>query len=126
MSEPNRPAAGGSSASPGSGNEDRPQSENAVADGEHGTLAPMDFSTFILSLGSSVMVHLGLVDGPDGHRQKIELAAAKQMIDILGLLENKTRGNLTEAEDKLLKSLLYDLRVQFVDAQHKSPRKSEK
>jgi hypothetical protein len=45
------------------------------------------------------------------------LPAAKQIIDILGVLEEKTRGNLNDSEDKLLKSLLYDLRVQYVDAQ---------
>jgi hypothetical protein len=80
-------------------------------------LPPLDFSTFVLSLGSSCMVNLGRVEGPDGERQPPNLPAAKQMIDILGLLEEKTRGNLDESEHKLLSSLLYDLRVQYVDAQ---------
>lgn len=65
------------------------------------------------------MVHLGQVAGPDGDKPTPNLAAAKQMIDILALLEVKTKGNLDESESKLLQSLLYDLRVQFVDAQKK-------
>lgn len=80
-------------------------------------LAPMDFSTFVLSLGSSAMVNLGQVLAPESEQPTIDLAAAKQIIDILGLLEEKTRGNLDDSEDKLLKSLLYELRIHFVDAQ---------
>lgn len=81
------------------------------------TLAPMDFSMFILSLASSAMVNMGKVDSPDGREVDVNLDAAKQLIDILGVLEEKTRGNLSEAESGLLSSLLYDLRVNFVDQQ---------
>jgi hypothetical protein len=81
------------------------------------TLAPLDFATFILSLASSAMVNLGHLPPPEGTQSYLDLAAAKQIIDILGILEEKTRGNLDDSEDKLLKSLLYDLRVQYVDAQ---------
>lgn len=81
-------------------------------------LAPMDFATFILSLASSALVNLGRLPPPDGTAPpRPDLPAAKQIIDILGILEEKTRGNLDDSEDKLLKSLLYDLRVQYVDAQ---------
>lgn len=81
------------------------------------TLPALDFSTFVMSLGSSCMVNLGKIEGPEGETIEPNLPAAKQMIDILGLLEEKTRGNLDESESKLLTSLLYDLRVQYVDAQ---------
>lgn len=81
------------------------------------SLAPLDFSTFVLSLASSAMVNLGIVDGPDGQKGVVDLPAAKQIVEILGILEEKTRGNLDDAEEKLLKSLLYDLRVQYCDAQ---------
>ncbi len=81
-------------------------------------LAPMDFSTFILSLGSSAMVNLGRLPAPGTDEKIKDLPAAKQIIDILGLLEEKTRGNLDDSESKLLRSLLYDLRVQYVDAQN--------
>jgi len=80
-------------------------------------LPALDFSTFILSLGSSCMVNLGKLEGPDGNEAAPNLPAAKQLIDILGILEEKTRGNLDESEQKLLTSLLYDLRVQYVDVQ---------
>jgi len=76
----------------------------------------MDFSTFVLSLASSAMVNLGVVEGQPDAAAGADLVAAKQLIDILGVLENKTRGNLSDPEDKLLKSLLYDLRVQYCDA----------
>lgn len=72
---------------------------------------------FVMSLGSSAMVNLGKVPAPGASETTKDLAAAKQIIDILGVLEEKTRGNLDESEEKLLKSLLYDLRVSFVDAQ---------
>jgi hypothetical protein len=80
-------------------------------------LPPLDFSGFVLSLASSAMVHLGQVPAPEEAPAPRDLPAAKQIIDILALLEEKTRGNLEASEDKLLKSLLYDLRVQYVDAQ---------
>ncbi len=81
------------------------------------TLPPIDFSTFVLSLGSSAAVHLGQIPAPDSTEPTIDLPAAKQIIDILGVLEEKTRGNLDASEAQLIKSLLYDLRVQYVDAQ---------
>lgn len=92
--------------------------DNARQDDEPtGPLAPMDFSTFVLSLGSTAMVNLGQVPAPGSDEPMKDLPAAKQMIDILGILQEKTRGNLTDSEQKLLDSLLYDLRVHWVDAQ---------
>jgi hypothetical protein len=88
-----------------------------MADEAHKSLPALDFSTFVLSLGSSCMVQLGELEGPDGDKPAVNLAGAKQMIDILGLLETKTKGNLDESEAKLLTSLLYDLRVKYIDAQ---------
>jgi hypothetical protein len=83
------------------------------------SLSPMDFSTFVLSLASSAMVNLGVVEGPATAKTEPDLVAARQLIDIIGVLEEKTRGNLSESEEKLLKSLLYDLRVQYCDAQQR-------
>lgn len=79
-------------------------------------LPPLDFSTFVLSLASTAMVHLGQLPGPEGEETVRDLPAAKQAIDMLNMLEEKTRGNLDESEEKLLRSVLYDLRVAFVDA----------
>lgn len=81
----------------------------------------MDFSTFIMSLASSAMVNLKQVPAPPGAEElPMDLDAAKQIIDILGILEEKTRGNLDASESKLLSSLLYDLRMKFVDVQRGS------
>lgn len=93
-----------------------PGTGNAASDkGGDPSLPAIDFTTFLLSLASSVLVHLGELESPDGP-QAPNLPLAKQTIDILGLLSNKTRGNLTAEEDKLLTHLLYDLRLKYVDA----------
>ena len=81
-----------------------------------GTLEPIDFSTHVLSLASSAMIALGRMPALDGDTIEIDIETAKQLIDVIGMLEVKTRGNLDESERKLLQSLLYDLRVAYVDA----------
>ncbi len=74
----------------------------------------LDFSTFVFSLGTSAMYHFG--DFPDPVTKKAErnLEAAKQTIDILGILQDKTKGNLNDEEERLLESLLYELRMRYV------------
>jgi Domain of unknown function (DUF1844) len=80
-------------------------------------LGPVDFSTHVLSLASSAMVAMGEVVGPDEPgTPNIDLESAKYLIDVLSMLEVKTKGNLDEPEQKMLASLIYDLRVRFVDA----------
>ena len=88
-----------------------------TADEPPRSLPAMDFATFVLSLGSSAFVHLGELPSPEGDPTAKNLLLAKQSIDILSMLQEKTRGNLDEAEDKLLTGLLYDLRIKYVDAQ---------
>jgi len=88
-----------------------------MADDAPTALGPVDFSTHILSLASSAMIALGKMPAPDDVDQPLDLEAARHLIDVLGMLEQKTKGNLDEAEQKLLQSLIYDLRVEFVDAQ---------
>ena len=76
-----------------------------------------DFSTFVLSLGTSALHQLGLTDGPEGRRAEApNLALARQTIESLQMLAEKTRGNLATEEEKLLDSVLYELRVKFVEA----------
>jgi len=82
-------------------------------------LPPMDFTTFCLSLASSAMIHLGQAPSPETDKPEKNLPLAKQTIDILVLLEAKTRGNLTPEENRLLTAVLYDLRMRFV--QEKGP-----
>lgn len=77
-------------------------------------LPKMDFSMFIFSLNSSALVHLGLLEDPSTGQKSKNTAAAKQTIDILGMLEQKTRGNLTKEEEDMLKHILYDLRLMYV------------
>jgi hypothetical protein len=78
------------------------------------TLPKIDFSTFILSLNSSALVQLGLIEDPASGQKTKNLPLAKQTIDLLAMLEDKTRGNLTRDEDNILKSLLYELRMLYV------------
>ncbi len=77
-------------------------------------LPKINFATFIFSLNSSVLVQLGLIEDPATGTKVKNLAIAKQTIDILAMLEEKTRGNLTKEEDNLLKGILYDLRLMYV------------
>lgn len=88
--------------------------EGGVRGGEN--LPEMDFSTFVLSLSSSAMMHMGDTELPGGGTVKTDLALAKQSIDILEILQEKTKGNLTSDEEKILQELLYTLRVSFVNA----------
>jgi len=81
-------------------------------------LGPVDFSTHILSLASTALIALGKMPSPDGVEHPFDLETVKHLIDVLAMLEQKTKNNLDEAERKLLQSLVYDLRVAFVDAQN--------
>ena len=78
------------------------------------SLPGIDFSTFIFSLNSSALVHLGMITAPGAGAKAINLPLAKQTIDILGLLEAKTAGNLTDEEINLLTNMLHDLRMMYV------------
>jgi hypothetical protein len=75
---------------------------------------PVDFATFILSLSSSAAYHLGLVPHPEKESSCLNLPMARQTIDILSILQEKTKGNLSEEEDRLLSEILYNLRMAFV------------
>jgi hypothetical protein len=79
-------------------------------------LPEIDFGTFVMSLATSVLVHLGEVAHPERTQSEKNLELAKQTIDILGMLREKTRGNLTEEESQMLENLLYDLRMKYVAA----------
>jgi len=84
--------------------------------GPSGTSMPaIDFSTFLLSLGTSALVHLGETATPEGQTER-SLPLAQQVIDILALIRTKTRGNLDPEESRLLEELLYDLRLRYVNA----------
>lgn len=78
----------------------------------------ISFAGFLLSLATTAAVHFGDVPDPDsGERIEPNLTAASQMIEIIAMLQEKTRGNLTDPEAKLVEDLLYELRMRFVQAQ---------
>ena len=77
----------------------------------------LSFTGFVLSLASTAAIHFGdLPDPVTGERAASNLEGATQMIEILSLLEQKTRGNLTAEEREVLGQVLYELRMRFVDA----------
>jgi hypothetical protein len=77
-------------------------------------LPEINFPTFIMSLNASALLNLGILDNPATGKKEINLSLAKQTIDILCLLEEKTRGNLSKDEESMLKNILYDLRIIYV------------
>lgn len=79
-------------------------------------LPPADFATLVLSLGSSAVMYLGETPGPDGRKPARNLPMAKHAIDLLTVLEEKTKGNLTAEEGQILESLLFDLRLRYVES----------
>jgi hypothetical protein len=83
----------------------------------------INFASFILSLAATAAVHFGDRLEPGAtEKGPVDLQAASQMIDILSLLEEKTRGNLTPEEQQLLEAILYELRLRFVEAQNQEKR----
>ncbi len=75
----------------------------------------IDFYTFVLSLGSSAFIYLGDAPNPEsGEAMAANLPLAKQTIDLLDMLREKTRGNLTAEEEKFMENLLTDLRLRYV------------
>jgi hypothetical protein len=81
---------------------------------EKSSLPALNFATFIFSLNSSALVQLGMIEDPMTGEKIKNLPLAKQTIDILSMLEEKTRGNLDVDEAGMLKNILYDLRIQYV------------
>jgi len=74
----------------------------------------MDFSTFILSLNASSLIHLGEIHDPQLKEISVNLPAAKHTIEILEILKDKTVGNLDDNENKLLNDILYNLRLKYM------------
>ena len=89
-----------------------------MADQEDAGLPKVDFSTFVLSLGTTALYQLGAMPDPaTGETVEADPLVAQQTIDTLEMIRDKTRGNLDEEERKLIDSLLYELRMRFVETE---------
>ena len=82
-------------------------------------LPTLDFTTFILSLSHSALLHLGETPHPETNAVEKTLPLARQTIDLLGLLEEKTKGNLTGDEERLITQILFDLRMRYLELSKK-------
>lgn len=86
-------------------------------------MGDLSFTAFVISLASSAAIHFGdLPDPTSGQHTQVNLEGASQMIEILALLEEKTRGNLTAEERQVLEQVLYELRMRFVEASNGGKR----
>ena len=96
--------------------EETVQEKKSAADEseEQPQLPEINFQTFIFSLNASALVQLGAMEDPATAKKEKNLPLAKQTIDMLSMLKEKTSGNLAEEEEELLKHILYDLRMRYV------------
>lgn len=84
--------------------------------GEEAPLPEINFTSFIFSLSTSALIQLGEIEDPFTQKQSKNLPIAKQTIDLIGMLREKTKGNLTSEEGKFLDNVLFDLRMRYVKA----------
>lgn len=87
-----------------------------------GAMDSSEFSGFIVGLGQAVFIHLGLDSDGDSPEGQADLPLAKETIDILAMLERKTEGNLSAGEVELLRGVLYQCRVAFLEVQKSTGR----
>ena len=99
----------------------------ATAASEEGMDAedPASFANFIMSIASNAASALGMMEHPVTHKREVDLELGKHWIDVLGMLQKKTRDNLLPQEHQILESLLSDLRMQFVSLKNSSAGKSK-
>lgn len=76
----------------------------------------ISFSAFVISLSTQALMHLGEVANPLSGKVETDIPVAKQLIDIIGVLREKTRGNLDSGEERLMEDVLFDLRMRYVEA----------
>jgi hypothetical protein len=96
-----------------------PQSETSAGGATEAPREPaaeINFSTFVISLSTQALMHLGEIANPLSGKVETDVPVAKQMIDIIGMLRDKTRGNLNANEDRLMEDILFDLRMKYVEA----------
>jgi len=89
-----------------------PEPPRPEAGGPH----PVDFVSFVLSLTSTAFIHLGEVEDPVEGSRRVDLEAARQMIDIIDMLRLKTKGNLDPQEEKVIERILFELKLKYSQA----------
>ncbi len=109
----NAPDHAASDEQPKIATESRPEREHHANDE---VLPEINFSTFVISLSTQALMHLGEIPNPLSGKEERDVPVAKQMIDILAMLQDKTRGNLNAGETKLIEDILFDLRMKYVEA----------
>lgn len=92
-----------------------PAQERGAAD-QANALPEIDFSTFVISLSTQALMHLGEIANPVSGKIEADIGVAKQMIDILAMLKTKTNGNLNTNEAQMMEGILFDLRMKYVEA----------
>jgi hypothetical protein len=83
---------------------------------------PAGFISFVMSIASNAASALGMMEHPVTHQREVDVELGKHWIDILGMLQKKTAGNLTDTEKRMLEGLLSDLRMQYVSLMNAAPR----
>lgn len=101
-----------------------PEAELSGAEAElPGVDEPASFANFTMSLASNAASSLGMMEHPVTGKREVDLELGKHWIDVLGMLHDKTRGNLLPQEQQILESLLADLRMQYVSLTNAAPSK---
>ena len=107
------PEEAAAAAQPGA---DNIQSGAPARESDQESLPEINFSAFVISLSTQALMHLGEIANPMSGKIEIDVPVAKQMIDILGMLRDKSRGNLNASEDRLMEDILFDLHMKYVEA----------
>lgn len=92
------------------------RAESSAGKERHEAPRPLDFSSFVLSLANTALFQMGFIKMSEADEPQKDLTGARQTIDIIALMEEKTRGNLTDQEKKLISETLFQLRMAFVEA----------
>ena len=96
--------------------EEKPEQHSNTTDDGQKTyqMPPVDFNLFISSLGMQALMALGEIENPMTKKKEQELPQAKYLIDIISMLQEKTKGNLSDEESKTLEQLIYELRMKYI------------
>ncbi len=82
-------------------------------------MSSIDFPTFVLSVASAAMMGLGLAPRPESGKAEVDVEMARQNIDLLEMIQAKTKNNLNSDEEKLLDRVLFEVRTKFVEVSNK-------